>query len=347
MNRTFLVSFLAVVLIAGSARSQILFVDAVKGNDDAKGTIAEPLRSLERAVTITNTFTADKPVTIKLASGLYLLNQQIVISLSKEPNDTAKYTIEAMMMPDDDAWSPAKMPVIQSVSANNKDYGHFNHCIGFQIERNNVSLKGLKFLGNASPDVEYYYPIERHNPELKDLEISQCYFIGEKNSSPIQGAVFTQGSGIHVDHCIFYGCKNAILVFLGLKNFSLTHSIIYGAYEGAVWYGYDAAADSPFIFNDNIISNSNYAFIGYKGVHPNYVFSHSLIANNTCYMGFNGNTISPDNINKPTENNLTKLGAVILNEITAGGTPKNYLNLSPLSAGKDISAGIFKNQHHE
>jgi len=347
MNRTFLVYFLVFTLIAEYAQSQTLFVDAVKGNDEAKGTAAEPFRSLEKAVSAANVFSGDEPVKIKLAPGLYLLIHQIIISPFKKQTDTVKYSIEAMIMPDDDAWSPAKMPVIQSVSANNKDYGHFNHCVGFQIERNNVSLRGLKFLGNATPGVEYYYPVERHNPDLKDLEISQCYFIGEKNSSPIQGCVFTQGSGIHIDHCIFYGCKNAVLVFLKINDFSLTNSIIYGAYEGAFWYGYGESANLPFTFRDNIISNSNYFFVGYKGVHTNYVFNNSLIANNTHYMAFNGDSISPDTLNRPIEKNIRKSGTVTLNEVTANGIPKNYLNLSDSSAGKDISAGIFKKDHHD
>jgi len=347
MNRLFLFPFLAFMLIVGYAKSQTLFVDALKGNDSAMGTMTEPLHSLERAVVIAGTFTGNEPVTIKMAPGLYLLTRQVIIPSSENHKDTAKYTIEAMIMPDDNAWSPVKMPVIQSVSCNNKDYGHFNHCVGFQVERNNVSLKGLKFLGNASPDVEYYYPIERHNPELKNLEISQCYFIGEKNSSPIQGCVFTQGSGIHINHCVFFGCKNAILVFLKIKDFSLTNSIIYGAYEGALWYGYGESADLPFTFRDNVISNNNYFFVGYKGVHTNYVFSNSLISNNSHYMGFNGDNISPDNINKPTEQNIIKSGTVILDEVTANGVPKNYLNLSVSSASNDIPAGIFKNQPHE
>ena len=104
MNRLFFVALLAFVLIAGPARSQTLFVDAVKGNDNAKGTVTEPLRSLERAVTITNTFNGDEPVTIRLAPGLYLLNQQAIIPSFKKQTDTVKYTIEAMVMPDDDNW---------------------------------------------------------------------------------------------------------------------------------------------------------------------------------------------------------------------------------------------------
>ena len=347
MNRTFLVFYLVFMFTTRSAKSQTLFVDAIKGNDDAKGTVTEPLRSLERSVAITNTFAGDKPVTIKLAPGLYLLTQQVIVSSFKKQTDTVKYTIEAMVMPDDTAWSPAKMPVIQLVSANNKDYGHFNHCVGFQIERNNVSLRGLKILGNTCPDVQYYYPVERHNQDLKSLEISQCYFIGEKNSSPIQGCVFAQGSGIHVDHCVFYGCKNAILVFVKIEDFSLTNSIIYGAYEGAVWYGYGASADLPFTFQNNIISNSDYFFVGYKGVHASYVFNNSLVANNTHYMGFNGDSIIPDTLNKPMENNIRKFGTVILNEVTSHGMPKNYLNISETSAGNDIPAGIFKKQKHE
>lgn len=98
------------------------------------------------------------------------------------------------------------MPVIQSASAYNTHL-YFNHCAGFGIKRSNVCIRGLKFVGNANPATPYYYPVERDSASLENLEVSQCYFIGEKNSSPVQGALYVQGAGIHVDHCIFYGCN--------------------------------------------------------------------------------------------------------------------------------------------
>ncbi|HEY2648589.1 MAG TPA: hypothetical protein VGI38_05330 [Puia sp.] len=339
-------SFLLIIFVffisPSSANAQAIYVSPADGHEVASGTKADPLNTLGKAVALASTFSGREPVTIKLEPGLYVLDKQILINPFPGITDTVQYTIEAQIMPDDTSWQPAKMPVIQSVSANNKDYGHFNHCIGFQVERNNVCFRGLKFIGNANTSVDYFYVIERHNPELDGLSISQCYFIGDKNAAPIQGGLFVQGGDFNVDHCIFYGCKNAILTFAGIKNFSLTHSIIYGSYEGAFWYGYNQTADVPFTFRDNIVAACNYFFVGYRGIHDNYSFSNSLITDNRYYMGFNGEQIKPDMENKPKEDHIVKSGTVFLNEVTLSGTPSDYLQPSPVSAGRDIDAGIFK-----
>jgi len=342
MNKlTFLLSTVLLGLSA-SIFAQTLYVDAVNGKDVAKGTITDPLRNLENAIVLANSFTGNMPVTIKIAPGLYVLPHKLVIQ-SQNLADTAKYSLEARVMPDNATWRPAKMPVIQSLSDTNRGSVKFRYAVAFQVERNNVSFKGLKFLGNPNPGLGYFYAIDRKNEKLKGLEITQCYFIADKNSSPMQGAVFAQGDAINIDHCIFYGCKNAVLVFLGLKNFSLTHSIIYGAYEAAVWYGYGESSNAPFTFSNNVISNCNYFWVSEKYHEHHYIFRNSLIANNTNYMGFNGMEVEGHDLkNTPVEINIRKFGAVLLNEITAGGVPDNYLNLSPASTGNSLHAGIFK-----
>ncbi|HLZ87830.1 MAG TPA: hypothetical protein VKQ52_11335, partial [Puia sp.] len=192
MKKT-IVFFVLLFLSAGSRlASQTLYVDAVNGNDHAKGTLSHPVASLEQAVALAKRSAHHEPVTIKIAPGLYKLKRQLKIEPRNGPEDTAEYTFEAMIMPDDTSWKPAKMPVIQSWSTNNTRT-FFSHAVGFEILRDNVSIKGLKFVGNADPAVDYYYPIERDSNKLKNLDISQCYFIGDRNSAPIQGAVYTQG----------------------------------------------------------------------------------------------------------------------------------------------------------
>jgi len=330
-----------------NVNAQTLFVDPVRGKAGAPGSRALPLGSLEEAVALANRYRGSEPIKIELAPGLYVLSKQVLIDSIPGGRGVAPYIIESLVMPDDSDWQPEKMPVIQSVSGNNKNYGSFDHCIGIQVERSHVQIRGLKFTGNPNPTVGYYYPIERHRPDLSDLEISQCYFIGDRNAASIQGAVFAQGPDIHIDHSIFYGCKNAVLVFVGIGHFSLTHSIIYGAYEGAFWFGYGESADLPFTFSDNIVANGNYFFVGDKGVHPGYAFQHSLISGNAHYMGFNGDTIRVDLQNKPRESGMRKSGRVLLNEITAKGVPRDHLNLAAGSAGRDIDAGIFKRPNIE
>jgi len=242
-------------------------------------------------------------------------------------------------MPDDPDWIPAKTPVMQSVSSNNS-VAQFTHCAGFLVSRNNVSFKGLKFPGNSNPNVVYYYPITRENENLKGLEVSQCYFIGEKNSDPIQGAIWAHGGGTHVDHCIFYGCKNALLLFKSIKDFSVTNSIIDGSYEAAVWFG---PFDSPFIFRNNIVTHCSYFWLRPEDTQPAYAFSNSLIVDNDHYMGFYTSHGPVEALkNSHTETAIQKSGKVILNEVKTQGMPNDYLNLTSESAGKDISAGIFK-----
>lgn len=188
---------------------------------------------------------------IRVGPGLYQLTGPLRIQAREKNPDTTTYILEATVMPDDSNWSPLSMPVIQSVSTNN-DQKYFTHCAGILVDRGNVVIRGIKFIGNANPAVDYYYPVEKDTTGTHNLDISQCYFIGEKNSSPVQGAVYVEGPGVHVDHCIFYGCKNAVLIFENPADFSLTHCIIHGAYECAVWYGYQTP-DEPFGFSNNIV----------------------------------------------------------------------------------------------
>ncbi|MDQ0107541.1 hypothetical protein J2T02_002660 [Chitinophaga terrae (ex Kim and Jung 2007)] len=318
--------------------SQTLFVDPVKGNDSGSGSITDPLLSIVKAVERAGKFTGEQPVTIKLLPGLHILTGQVVLKPFKTKQDNQRFSIEAAIMPDDPNWLPSKMPVIQSISPNNKNWGAFDHCTGFQVERNNTSFRGLKFVGNTNPSVVYYYTIERHFPELKDMEVSQCLFVGNRNSAPIQGALFAQGGGIKVDHCIFYECKNALLLFLSVKGFSLTNSIIYGAYEGAIWFG----KYSDFTFNNNVIAGNRCFWVGMKGFTPHYIFSNSLISDNTIFMGLNDNgVIENDTVTVPVTNNVQRSGKVLLQVVETDTVPKTYLHLAAGSAGGDIPAGLF------
>lgn len=319
--------------------AQTLYVDAVNGKDNASGTQASPVASIEKAVALVHDFSGNEPVTIKLFPGLYTLQNLAELRTKQQPDKAGSYTLEAVNMPDDADWQPTKMPVIQSVSANNSTV-QFAHSVGFLVDQNNVSFKGLKFLGNANPAVKYYYPISRKNETLTGLSVSQCYFIGEKNSSPIQGAIWAHGGGTHVDHTIFYGCKNALLLFKSISDFSLTNSIISGAYEAAVWFGQNPP---DFQFSNNLITNCEYVWLRPENTAPKYVFRNSVIAGNAHYMGFFG----PKGAVEATENNqveqdVKKSGAIVLSEVKTNGLPADYLNPLPQSEGYALKAGLFK-----
>jgi hypothetical protein len=186
-------AILLILSVPLNLSAQTLYVDGVKGRDTGTGTIGAPLASLEEAVHRANALTGDMPVTIKIAPGLYTLIRPLVIHPESSQPVTAKYTFEAMVMPDDTALSPAKMPVVQCVADSNRT-GKLKHAsCAFQVERNQVAIRGLKFVGNPNPASQYYYVIQRRDSTLTGLEISQCYFIGEKNSAPIQGGGLCTG----------------------------------------------------------------------------------------------------------------------------------------------------------
>lgn len=339
MNKLTLLCTILLLSLSMPICAQTIYADAIKGKEGAKGTIADPLPGLEQAIKMANGFSGNEPVKIKLAPGLYVVSHEMIIKTSKTTGDTLKFTIEAIVLPDDADWQPEKMPVIQSVSPNNSNV-QFTHCVSFLVAKSNVSFKGLKFVGNASPDVAYYYPITRENESLNGLEVSQCYFIGEKNSTRLQSGLWTHGAGIHVDHCIFYNCRCGMVLIKGIKNLSITNSIIYGAYESAIWFG---ASDAPFVFSNNIVTHCNFFWVRPKDTQPAYTFKNSLITDNDNFMGYISNDLIPAPKSNLREIGIRKTGHIKLVEIkTDKFQPHDYLNPAPGSAGSDISAGIFK-----
>ncbi|HEX7756645.1 MAG TPA: right-handed parallel beta-helix repeat-containing protein [Niabella sp.] len=319
-------------------KAQTFYVDPVKGSDQADGSSSAPFGSIKKAAEYLAHDQGNTTVIIKLLPGLYILDDKVILSREQKNISTA-YIIEAAVMPDDVDWTPSKMPVIQSVSGNNS-VTQFPHAAGFLVATGNVQIRGLKFVGNTNPATKYYYPVTREDTVYAGLDISQCYFIGERNSAPIQGAVWAHGHGTTITHCIFYGCKNALLLFNAIRDFSVTHSIIYGAYEAAVWFG---PYISDFVFENNIVTQCNFFWLRPEGTYPEYKFSNSLITNNKYFMGVylkSGGLAELEN-RKQIENNIRRSGSIILSEVALDGMQRGYLNLSPGSDGHEYNAGLF------
>lgn len=338
MLKLLIYSALMGLLPLRTLQAQTLYVDAVNGTDSALGTLTAPVASIDKAVALAHELTGEKPVTVKVYPGLYSL-QHLIDIRTQQPDKASTFTIEAAIMPDDTNWNPSQMPVIQSLSANNSTV-QFPHAVGFLVNQNNVVVRGLKFIGNANPAVPYYYPISRKNEALTGLTVSQCYFIGDKNASPIQGALWAHGGGTQVDHCIFYGCKNALLLFKAIHHFSLTYSIIAGAYEAAVWFG---ANDPDFQFSHNLVTDCEYVWLRPENTSPAYTFKQSVMAGNKHYMGFFGSKGAVEAADPNlVEQSVAKSGTIRLNEVKTRGVPIDYLNPLPESEGYSLKAGIFK-----
>jgi len=336
------IALFIILSISTITYGQTLYVSAEKGNDLASGTKTNPLQTLDKAVTKANQFSGDEPVKLILGPGLYTITHKLTI---KTINRSAKgsFVIEALTLPDDKAWQPTNLPVIVSVAGNNSDY-LFPHCEALLIGQNNVTIRGIKFLGNPNNKVRNYYPIRRQDKTLSGLNVSQCYFIGEANSAPIQSSFWASGPGIHVDHCIFYNSKIAFVLGDGVTDFSLTCSIIDGAYNTAFWYGF-AGTTPKFTFRNNVITNCYYVMVYpvEKG-QPAYTFSNSYITNNAHYLGNYPKAqdkFIPEVNKHITEVNINKSGQIKLVNVADDSITKDNLNLSDASAGRSTGAGIF------
>lgn len=336
-----ILSIALILIIAGqNGFAQELYVDPLKGNDQNRGTRDAPFETLEKAVDIANELTGTGSITIRLFPGVYVINDKVSINPIRIFNDTTRYIIEAVIMPDDQDWSPGKMPVIQSISANNSDT-QFPHATGILVAAHNVTIRGLKFVGNPNPEVLYYYPITKEDETLERMEVSQCYFIAGKNSAPIQGGIWAHGPGTDINHCIFYNCRNAILLFKSVQGFSVTYSIIYGAYESAIWMG---PIDSEFTFKNNAITQCHYFWVRPENTQPKYRFSDCVITENDYYTGFYTNTglVETTDNKSFTETNIIKSDKVKLVEKNTEVLPENHLHLVQESVGYKLKAGIFK-----
>ena len=318
--------------------AQILFVNPSAVGNDNNGTINKPFKSLAEAVQTANELTGKGSITIKLYPGMYVMQDKISINPVRILKETDRYIIEALIMPDDSAWTPDKMPVLQSVS-NNNSTTQMPHAVGILVSTNHVSIRGLKFIGNPNPSVARYYPITRENSDLKSLEVSQCYFIAEKNSTSIQGGIWAHGQQTNVDHCIFYNCRNGILLLGGVKECSITNSIISGAYQSAIWVG---AEDPGFVFKNNIITQCNYFWIKLAFNKAKYQFDDCVIVNNKYYTGICKNRQLYESNETYTENNIIKSGEIELVEKSDETLPFNYLHPVPNSLGDNLDVGIFK-----
>jgi hypothetical protein len=275
MSKPIFLTAILVLVANWQLSAQTIFVDPLKGQDTQTGTATAPLATLDKAVAMAAAFTGKEPVTIKLFPGLYSLAQKLTIQLPAAAGKMVGYSIEAVTLPDDTNWLPSKMPVIQSVSGNNSDV-QFPHSVGLLVAADNVKFRGLKFTGNANPAVTYYYPITKEDSLLTGLEVSQCYFAGDRYAAPIQGGIWAHGPNSSVDHCVFYNCKNALLFFKAVQHFSVTNTVIYGSYEAAMWVW---LLDGQFVFRNNLIANCDYFWTIPPAASPKARFENSLFLN--------------------------------------------------------------------
>jgi hypothetical protein len=348
---------------------QSIYVNPAIGNDANAGTKDKPLKTLPAAARLVNSSVGASALTIYLSPGVYALMEPSTFHPSKRTfTKTARLTIRAEVLPDDPEWNTGSMPTLIHTMPLSDDWmgvkDPFGGAMyGMKIETSHITIQGLKILG--APVVEHpqkgkiirVYPITRPDPVLDDLEITQCVFAGDEVTSPNHLGIIANGTGIVVDHCIFYNLKQAI-VYWSRKSTGhvMRNTIIYGGYGCGVW---TSAIANDFVFENNIIANSQYAWIsqldkdqGQKELsNPDakksepilYQVNNSLFAGNKKTTGTGG---GPQLNFKDIDPILLKFNNTKVTdqqvELDFNQESRNFLHPVEGSEAAKIGAGLFK-----
>jgi hypothetical protein len=345
MKNTFLISFMAFICHL-TVYAQTVYVDSNIGDDKNPGTKEAPVHSIKKAAEIIRS--PDNSIYImKINPGIYVLDSHVSLATEKEMNDK-RIIIEASVLPDDSSWTPEKMPIVVNSSKKGEiPEEDFSYVISFLINESHVSIRGIKFHGYFYPNTRYF-PIARFNKAKTDLLVEQCMFVGNKDASHIQVGIIAHGNEINVNHCVFYNAKNTVVFWQDAqdsikKGNRLTNSIIYGAFQSAVW---TAWPDKDFKFENNIVTNCKHVWVKNYFNTTKYSIDNCVIVNNQYYKGV------PDNVGvipgefEINEKNVIKEGEISLRLIDDIDKPFpiDYLHIIPGSLGYNIGAGLYKNR---
>ena len=334
---------LATLLSVGHA--EILFVNVRTGNDGNRATQAEPVKTLERAATLLAEGAAGEPATIIVAPGLYSLDRCVTIR-GRDFTELNRLTIEASVLPDDPQWQPGSMPVI--VSTENPDRpgtpAQPSETYSLKVQVNHVTIQGLKFLGNPLPD-NWHCCIERIGTDLHDLIVTQCMFLGDRNTSDIYCATLATGNRFVVDHCVFSNC-HACAVFwdgvdgIGGKGCAMLHCVVDGALISGVW---TCQTNKDFEFHHNIVAHSEYVWMRKPNDGQKYRVGDCALIGNRYFSGYGlasgplgetGPEVKFDKDHIVTEGRLEFAS----HEMT---------HLAERSAGHHLNAGLFRERQHK
>jgi len=210
--------FLMFTLVVPGVNATVIHVDARNGSDRNTGAVGRPLRTLGRAASLVNERTTTGHVTIKIAPGVYPLAECVEFNSPLRFAEDARLVIEASILPDEPMWQPGLMPVILSTEdPRTGDAGQLTGTYSLKIKNSHVTVRGLKFLGNALSN-NMHCCVERIGERLDDLIVTQCMFVGNKDTLNIYCAALATGDRFVVDHCIFYQCHGSVVFWDGIEG---------------------------------------------------------------------------------------------------------------------------------
>lgn len=358
MKKLLTIVLLLVFSFQGYAQLEkgVLYINPNLGNDGNSGQKEDPLRSLYEAAERINTTQGEGSVTVFLSEGIYALDTTVRFEPAKwKFTRENRLTIRAEVLPDDKDWDQGKMPVLISVMPfqNIPDDRLGGASNGIQVETNHVTIQGLRVLGSpvherpADGMVIRNYPIIREGRDLDDLRVTQCLFLGDIHSAPNHLPVLASGQGLVVDHCVFYGVKDAVVFWFSdrpSENSAMHHNLIVNIYGAAVW-SWSLAED--FNYYNNVVTNAEAFWILNKDEKNSFNLSNSLVVGYNQLVNKGG---GPAGLGDPADSSKLKLGENVTIqkegrlEIVKDPTSKYYLHIAPGTLGSELGAGLFYNK---
>lgn len=331
----------------------LLYVNPEIGKDSNSGQKENPLRSLREAALRINTSEGEDAVTVFLSEGMYALDTTVRFEPTKRKfTRENRLTIRAEVLPDDPEWHHGRMPVLISTMPfeNIPDDRLGGASNGIQIETSHVTIQGLRVLGSPVHErpqegmVIRNYPIIREGRDLDDLRVTQCLFLGDIHAAPNHLPVLASGQGLVVDHCVFYGLKDAVVFWFSdrpSENSAMHHNLIVNIYGAAVW-SWSLAED--FKYYNNVVTNAEAFWILNKDEKNSFNLSNSLVVDYNQLVNKGG---GPAGLGDPADVSKLKLGENVTIqkegglEIVKDPTSKYYLHIAPGTLGSELGAGLF------
>jgi len=328
---------------AAPASEPAVYVDSRIGVDSNPGTKESPVHSIARAAEVIRR-RGTAIYAMKLLPGIHVLDKPV--SLATEKDMTGKrIVVAAATLPDDPSWTPEKMPIV----INSSNLGDFSaempsFVVSFSVDESHVTLEGIKFHGYSRPNSRYF-PIARLNEAKTDLRVQRCMFVGDRNAAHLQVGVIAHGNEIKIDHCVFYYANNAVVFWRdagdNIKSGNeLTHSIIVGAGQSAVW---TAWPDKDFAFRNNIVTRCKHVWIRNAANSSQYALEDCITVGNQYRTAVaHDDAVRPEPFDL-AEHNVTNTGEIALRLVDDMDQPlpRDYLHPLPGSLGHDLNAGLF------
>lgn len=347
-------NFLTIAQTSSMPKDGNIYLNPKSGNDTNGGTKESPLKTLSEAAKRVNQASGEGAITVYLSSGVYGMNETADFNpINWKFSKSNRLSIRAEILPDDTNWTPAEMPILISTMPFSVEKSKTGEVTGGQnfgilIQNSHATIQGLRVLGepvheNPSKGVLVRnYPIVWEGKNSEDLRITQCLFMGNKLAIPNHLAVLANGKTLEVDHCVFYGVKDAVVMWNSpATNSSMHHNLIIDSYGAIVWTW---SATNDFKFYNNVISNANVLWILNKDEKDSFSIENSVIVGYNSYVnkgggpqGF-GENANPAKLKVGKDVILKKKGKL---EIIDDQTDKLFLHIKPGTLGSNLGASLF------